>query len=303
MQFEEIPIAGGAEMLPGSPPEAVTSFDKFEAEYHSYLEDEILTEKQRPAISALELFKRPALPVTSYVDGYVYAGSLNLVAGEPKAGKSTLVWYICNAIARGEQFLGTETRKANVLYVTEQNEVSFRQETAGISGFTTNPNIYILLPEACPVGPWDSRISFWGDRLTATNSNVLVIDTFGSFASLPPGGENDSACVSERLMLLKQLYKSRTSLAIILVHHIRKPAVDPKNPDRVKAYADLRDARGSTAIVGTVDHCVMLSKEEQFDKVRNIHTEGRFGPETFASIVLTDNGYANSNLSRSTFRR
>jgi AAA domain len=304
MHEEAIPIAGGVDesLLPASPIEAVTSFNDFEHQYHDYIASESIVERQRPAVSMLELSKRPALPVTSYVPGYVYAGSLNLVAGEPKAGKSTLVWYLINAISTGTPFLDMDTRKANVLYVSEQNEVSFRQETSNIAGFSTNPNTYVLLPESCPVGDWNARINFWGERLDACNCNVLVIDTFGSFATFPPGGENDSACVSERLMSLKHLYKSRPSLAIILVHHIRKPYVDPKNPDREKAYADLRDSRGSTAIVGGIDQAVMITKDAAFDKVRNIHCEGRFEQESFSSIVLTDTGYKKADLNRRNFK-
>jgi archaellum biogenesis ATPase FlaH len=276
------------------------SFDQFEAEYQRYVKDELLHDSYKPAISVADLFKRPQLPITSYVPGFVYAGSLNLIAGEPKAGKSTLAWYVINAISRGESFLDATSRKANVLYVTEQNEVSFRQETLNVVGFSTNENTYVLLPEASPVSSWERRIEFWGDRLVATHSNVLVIDTFSSFASLPPNGENDSACIAERLMQLKQLYAKRPSLGIILIHHIRKPSIDPKYPP--KAYADLRDARGSTAIVGGVDHCVMIAKSVEHPNVRHIHTEGRFEPENKFNIVLTDTGYKEFNSFRKGFR-
>ena len=236
------------------------------------------------------------MPITSYAKGFVYAGSLNLIAGEPKAGKSTLVWYIINALALGTKFLGQETRKANVLYVTEQNEVSFRQETVGIAGFSTNPNVYILLPETGLPPTWAGKVEYWDEKLKATHSNILVVDTFGSFAGLPPGGENDSACIADRLMALKQLYKTRPSLGIILVHHIRKPSADPRFP--AKAFADLRDARGSSAIVGGVDHCLMLSKAIEGERIRNIHTEGRFEPESKLQVVLTDLGYAEFNPRR-----
>ena len=265
------------------------SFDVYEEIYKEYLSEEQIPKEVAPAISARDLFRRPKLPVTAYIPGFIYAGSLNLVAGEPKAGKSTLVWHLINTIAYGDKFLGEESRKANVLYVTEQNEVSFRQETANIPKFAENPSVYILLPENSPTGSWPQKITFWGDKLIATNSSILVIDTFGSFANLPPGGENDSACISERLMLLKQLYKYKPNLGIILVHHIRKPSVDPRFP--AKEFADLRDARGSTAIVGGTDWCVMLSKDSKFSTTRNIHTEGRFGPEEYRAITLTENGY------------
>lgn len=272
---------------------SIPNFDEFEIEYAKYIHDESLPERYAPAISAADLFKRPQLPITSYVRSFIYAGSLNLIAGEPKAGKSTLVWYVINEIAYGNKFLDEATRQANVLYVTEQNEVSFRQETQGIKGFSENPNVYILLPETGMPATWAAKVEYWGDKLTQTHSNILVIDTFGSFAGLPPGGENDSACISDRLMALKGLYKTRPSLGIVLVHHIRKPSTDPKA--KTKAYAELRDARGSSAIVGGVDHCLMLSKAEEGEKIRNVHVEGRFEPEEKFQLVLTDNGYVLAN--------
>jgi|SRR5690348_16245254 len=278
--------------------EPISTFEVYEEAYKEFLTEEARP-AYAPAISARDLFLRPKLPITSYVPQFIYAGSLNLVAGEPKAGKSTLVWHLINAVAYGEKFLGEATRKANVLYVTEQNEVSFRQETADIPKFAENGNIFILLPEAGVQGSWIQKINSWGEKLAQTNSSILVIDTFGSFANLPPGGENDSACIAERLMTLKALYKDKPNLAIVLVHHIRKPSADPRFP--AKDFADLRDARGSSAIVGGVDWCVMLSKG--MNTVRNIHTEGRFGPENKFSIALTDNGYVEHNAYRNPFRR
>lgn len=263
--------------------------DDYEHSYFEYLAAQTGEKVYAPAISAKDLFLRPALPVTSYVPGFIYAGCLNLIAGEPKAGKSTLTWHLINACSRGEFFLGTKTQKTNVVYVTEQNEVSFRQETATIPGFSDNPNVFILLPEDTPAASWAGRIESWAKILKASESSILVIDTFGAFSNLPLGGENDAACIAERMMTLKQLYKVKPNLAIVLIHHIRKPSADPRFP--VKEFADLRDARGSSAIIGSVDHCVLLSKGQQ-DRVRNIHTEGLLEAENKFSLVLTDNGYA-----------
>lgn len=271
-------------------------FEDFELDYREYVEAEHAARQDNTVISAADLFKRPKLPVTSYVPGFVYAGSLNLVAGEPKAGKSTLVLHITNSISLGEPFLNNPCRKSNVLYVTEQNEVSFRQEGRLIPKLTTNPNLFILLPESKPLHSWAAQVEFWGEKLQETSSSVLVVDTFGSFARFPPGGENDSACIAERIMLLKQLYAIKPNLGIILVHHIRKPSADPRFP--VKEFADLRDARGSTNIVGSVDHCVMLSKAYRGDAIRNIHTEGRFEIENSFSIELTGEGYRECNALR-----
>lgn len=276
--------------------ESRTSFDDYEAEYEAYRSAERLPNPQSPAISALELFQRPLPKLTSYVDNFIYAGSLNLVAGEPKAGKSTLLLHQVNAIARGERFLGIATTKSKVLYVTEQNELSFRCEAEKVDGFSTNPDVFVLLPEACPieVNTWLSRIAFWSDRLKATKSGVLVIDTLTAFAALPIGGENDSAMMANHLMQLKELYRTHPSLAIVLVHHIRKP--DPKAFGGEKEFASLRDSRGSTAFAGGVDHAVLVTKAAVSTRlpktIRGIHTEGRFDQEREFYINLRAGHYS-----------
>lgn len=277
------------------------SFDSFESDYRDYLDKEILP-MGHVAISAANVFKRPLPTTDSYVPGFIYAGAINLIAGEPKAGKSTLLWYLLNALTLGKQFLGVSTVKGNVLLVTEQNELSFRKKAVEVPGFEANENIHIVFPEHSPLmTKWEERIAFWDKELSATgDSHVLVIDTFLPFASLPPNGENDSACISERLTQLKPLYKTRPNLAIVLVHHVRKPAVIPyarKRSDRDDApkYANLRDARGSSAIAGGVDNCVMLSKPDFKTTQRYIHLEGRFDDEKEFTIALTDTGYVSVN--------
>jgi RecA-family ATPase len=268
---------------------AEENFDPFEAAYEAYLKEEVLP-SQYKAISAADLFKRPAPKCNSYVPGFIYAGAINLIAGEPKAGKTTLVWYLLNALTLSKTFLHMETRKTNVLLVTEQNELSFRKKAGDVAGFCTNPAIYILFPEQSKLTKWLDRVAFWDTELTATDSNLLVIDTFLPFADLPPGGENDSATISNRLMELKQLFARRPSLGIVLVHHIRKPSADPKA--HRGQYANLRDARGSTAIAGGVDNCVMLSKPDVLTTQRYVHLEGRFDDEKEFTIALTErDGY------------
>jgi hypothetical protein len=264
-----------------------SSFEDYEQAYHQYMGQEAES-KYHPAISVKALFSRPKLPILSYAEDFIYAGSINLIGGEPKAGKSTLAWHLISAIAKGDPFLGGETRKTNVLYVTEQNEVSFRHETENIPGFSDSENIFALLPENWQAFTWNDRLKVWGTLLESTDSGILVIDTFGAFAELPPNGENDAAAISQRLMFLKSLFKIRPNLGVIIIHHVRKPSQDPKLRGK---YAQLRDVRGSSALVGGVDHCVMLSKDGEYSQVRNVHIEGRFGQEQDFEITLTESGY------------
>jgi hypothetical protein len=272
------------------PQPEITGFEEFERAYEAYIEKERLPDICRPAISAANLFKRPKLSVITYVPGFVYAGAINLIAGEPKAGKSTLILHLTNAISLGKKFLDKDTVKANVLYVTEQNEVSFREEASKAPGLMENENFYILMPEENPFGSWEANLDFWGQKLVDTHSSVLVIDTFGSYSHLQAGGENDASVVAEKLMSLKKLFRHRPNLGIILAHHVRKPSVDPRYGE--KEFVNLRDARGSTALAGGTDHCIMLSKSLNAKNARNLHIEGRFEKERELVVELSNGIYS-----------
>lgn len=276
---------------------SVPDFAEFEIEYAKYISEEVRP-KNRVAIPASVLFKRPAPPVTFFVPGFIYGGAINLLAGEPKAGKSTLLWHMLVALTNAKPFLGVNTTKGTVVLATEQNEFSFRENAKRVPGFDTSDGIHIIFPEKMPIlAKWEDKVAFWDEELTAVGGDgqILVIDTFLPFANLPPGGENDSACIATMLSQLRCLYALRPNLSIVLVHHVRKPSVDPKALKYASKYASLRDARGSSALAGGVDHCVMLTKPNVDTTQRYVHIEGRFAEERSFDIALLDNGYKEVN--------
>lgn len=64
-----------------------------------------------------ELLVRPPIPLDWLVEERLVAGSLSMLASKPKVGKSTLIRYLALCVARGEPFLGWETKQGEVVYL------------------------------------------------------------------------------------------------------------------------------------------------------------------------------------------
>ncbi len=57
-------------------------------------------------------------------EGMLKQGTVTLIGGPPKLGKTTLIFDMLQAMAESRpEFLGMQISKANVLYVTEEGEV------------------------------------------------------------------------------------------------------------------------------------------------------------------------------------
>jgi AAA domain len=70
-------------------------------------------------------------PIQYIVDGLLPTGSLNMLAGKPKSGKSTLVRQLAACVASGDDFLGRTTTKGNVLYSPAKKSVLTWLNTSG----------------------------------------------------------------------------------------------------------------------------------------------------------------------------
>ena len=64
-----------------------------------------------------ELYKQPIEPIPWVVEDLLAPG-LYFLGGSPKVGKSWLALQLCLAVCRGEPFLGFETRRNEVLYIS-----------------------------------------------------------------------------------------------------------------------------------------------------------------------------------------
>ena len=167
---------------------------------------------------------------------YFARGWVTLVGGKPKAGKSTLVFAVLNAIASGAgSFLGRPVTSGPVVLVTEEGPVT------ALAKLYDNDSIRVLTREGVwPKPSWPELIAAGLEEAKRRGAVMLVVDTFAFWASLPSDEEKSSGPINAAY---EPLYAATASgLCVPLVHHHRKSAGD-----------DGDAFRGSSAIVANCD--------------------------------------------------
>lgn len=195
------------------------------------------------------------------IDGYVAAGLITSLSSKPKIGKTTLVCAGISAMCRGEDFLGRKTRMPHVLYLTEENAITFSQVLAR-TGVTDHDAITIV-PRAGAYGlRWDEVIEDVRGLLEPFGPSLLIVDTLPDWVSLPSDWENSSSMVKEVMRPLRQL--ASEGHAVLSLFHQRKSG------------GGIHDStRGSSAFAGDADILVTLEEQRGVPNGRTLNAIGR----------------------------
>lgn len=212
--------------------------------------------------SLRDLFNEPEEKIAWTLDGMLPAGGLSLIAGKPKAGKSTLARCLAVAVARGEVFLNRTAIKGPVLYLgleEKRSEVRKHFEALGATGDE---------PIQVHIAPAPVQAILAAQRAIELYKPVLVIiDPLLKFARVKDA--NDYAQVTAALEPVLTLARE-SGAHLMLVYHAGK-----------SAKADLIDsALGSTAFAGAVDTVLVYKRTEQYRILATIQRYGTDLPET-----------------------
>jgi hypothetical protein len=148
---------------------------------------------------------------------YIARGAITLLAGKPKAGKSTWAWAASDAIAQGAAtFLGRAITQTGVIYVSEEGGTTIRPKLpANIDTF------HILTRDAAwPRPSWEQLIAGAVEKAKATAAGLLIIDTATYWAGLAGEQGNDAGHVTRTVAPL--VAATTAGLAVVLIHHQRK---------------------------------------------------------------------------------
>ncbi len=182
------------------------------------------------------------------VENLLPLGGTSILAGEPKAGKSTLARSLALIVAEGGDFLGRKCNAGYVLYlVLEDKRDEVRKHFASMSaGVTTNLEKVLVHTGPAPALSDDGLREL---RLIIERYKpvLVVIDVVHRF--LRVNDMNDYAKVSTALEPLTNLARE-TNCHILMVHHAGKGA-HRQGLDRVL---------GSTALAGAVDTAMIFSR-------------------------------------------
>lgn len=217
-------------------------------------------------------------PATDWIvgPGLLAIGAITEVDGKIKAaGKTTFSLHMVRAILDGADFLGYPTRKARVLYVTEQSRHTF-VDTLRLCGLDARGSeLRILFREDLSGTPWPSVVA----ACQQDGYDVAVFDTLGKLARIKQ--ENEAGEWATAMSPLQDLAAS--GRAVLVDRHDRKGGGDVGD-----------SGRGSSQASGDVDIILALRRPEgdQPSCRRVIESLSRYR-ETPEKIVieLTPDGY------------
>ena len=215
-------------------------------------------------------------------DGYLAPGSVSLLAGAPKVGKSTLSFGLLEALLQGRAFLGRTTRGSGVLLLSEERHSTLAEKARR---FRLGGNVDLLMRHQVVGVDWPDVVGRSIDRCARRGLGVLVVDTWDKWTGLK-GDEEKSA--GPILAALEPLTRAAGSgLSVLIVAHTRKA------PGK---YGEA--VRGSNALTGGVDIVMELERAASVDKgARVLKSVSRYAstPDELAA-TLEGGVYAACNL-------
>ena len=182
-----------------------------------------------PIISTAKALKDEVFPPIKFiVKSYLVEGA-TILAGRPKIGKSWLALDWSVAVARGGFCFGdVNCKEGDVLYIAlEDNKRRLKSRLAKILGL---------------IGEWPEKLEYATEWPRA---NVDVLETFRSRAR---GNDNYYASDYETTKAL-QAIASETSIAILIIHHVRKGAADNDPIDKISGTLGLSGGSDSLLIL------------------------------------------------------
>lgn len=203
-------------------------------------------------------------------DGYLAPGALTLLAGQPKAGKSTFLFALLAQLVAGEPFAGRPTRRSRAVLLSEEPRAAVCEKARR---FGCVHDVAVLLRQENPA-PLAAAVDHV--LAEARDAALLVVDTFAAWAGLAGDAENDAGAVLTALEPLQRA--AGAGLAVLVVHHTRK----------ARGEGGLA-VRGSSALVGAMDILLALEAPADDAPARVLRAQSRFSA-TPAALRCALNG-------------
>lgn len=216
-------------------------------------------EAQDPGLGLIAvgaLLAEPDEAVEWVVDGLLPLGGCSVMAGKPKAGKSTTARSLACDVARGRSFLGRETEQGPVIYLALEEKRSQVRRHFRDMGATADDPIFITFDRM----PQDGLKRL---RRTAERHAPVLIIVDPLFKLIRAKDGNDYAELSRLFEDVIALSRD-TGAHVLAVHHLGKG----------EQRSGIDAILGSTAITAAVDTVLILSRSERYRTVSSIQRYG-----------------------------
>ena len=213
-------------------------------------------------VNADTLLYEPLEKPSFVVEGLIPTG-LTLFCGSQKIGKSWLMLKLCLCVSQGIPLWDMPTREGDVLYLCLEDTFCRIQDRLFRLTDEASGRLHFAVA-SCKLS--DGLIVQLEDYLKDyPDSRLIVIDTLQKVRT----ASKDNAYASDYgdISLIKD-FADRHSLAVIVVHHIRK-----QNDSDV-----FNKVSGTTGLTGSADATFVLEQESRVSNAAKLYVTGRDTP-------------------------
>jgi len=213
-----------------------------------------------------DLLREPEEAVSWTVEGLLPSGGFSIIAGKPKAGKSTLARELSLRVARGEPFLDRGTQHGPVIYLALEEKRAEVRRHFDAMGADGSEAVHVF----AAVAPVDALEQI-RRSVEEIKPALLVVDPLFRLARV-----KDANAYAETTQALEPLLAlaRETGTHVLVIHHMRKGGT-----------ADAEGILGSVAIFGSVDTALVLRRG---DHGRSLASDQRYGENLAETVLVFD---------------
>lgn len=217
--------------------------------------DPRIEEGQLNFINLKEFVNKKTVQLDWIVDKLFSKGAVSLIAGPPKAGKSTLIRQLAISLIKGDRFLGRQTTKSRVAYLALEEQEEVLQDQYKRFKIKSE-DLFLHIGPVSRQNVKKNLIEF----ILTNKIDFVIIDTLMLFSSIK--NSNDYNEVNDAMEQIREIARE-TKAHVLCVHHSNK-----------SVEIGSRSIMGSTAIPAGVDVVMVFRKRND---ERYLHTEQRAG--------------------------
>lgn len=225
--------------------------------------------------NALKFSEETMKPILYFVDKMLPQG-LAILASPPKYGKSWFVLDLCVSVAKGNPFLGLETKPCAALYLAlEDSWNRLQSRLQAILRGDTAPDTLTLAIECDPLdnGLIEQLNAYMEEN---PNTKLIVIDTLQKVRGKMRASDTAYGYDYKELGQLKT-FADKYGICVLLVHHLRKMNDDG---DVFMRFS------GTNGIIGAADTMLALSRDKRNDDKTTLSVTGRDVENAEYSLVF-----------------